>query len=85
MRLEYDKISPTIFFRACIQAYLERDETFTEWYEDFLDSRKPHNKKQAKIRKSDIAKLENIQANFKLDERDSLSIFDILEKENPNL
>jgi len=86
IRLYYDQIkTQSEFFRYCVESYLEQDDLFMK----FLDEYKLHKKVQSKKR---ITKSRNLRArgekllqDLALTEEEVGNIFDILEEELPEL
>ena len=85
IRLKHDGLTKTKFFRAILSGYLERNENIIS----FLDSYKENTGSQSKNK---IKKIKNIEKNekhqknkFGLNDGDIQDIFDLLEKEHPDL
>ena len=85
VRLKHDGITKTKFFRAILTAYLERDAFIV----DFINSLKEEKNLQSKSKSKKIKQLEkegkNTKTKFGLNEGDIENIFDMLEKEHPDL
>ena len=85
VRLDYDGMNQSQFFRAMITGYLERDESLL----DFLDRHKEINQVQGQKKRAGNKLLtkagRQVEKEFALNENEIENIFDILEKEHPEL
>ena len=80
IRLQYDGLKQSEFFRAIMTAYLEKDEDFMK----FLDKYRRNNeimdktkmRKQEKIKKQE----KQLKTKFSLNDNEIESIFDMLEE-----
>jgi len=85
IRLKHDGLTKTKFFRAILTGYLDREHTIVDFIERLKESSGLQSKKQSKIVKdSEATGLEN-KRKFGLDDKEIENIFDILEKELPDL
>ena len=85
VRLKYDNLDQTKFFKACIQAYLTRNETFCSWLNNMLEETGRVPKTQRKVKEKNDRETKKIDGQFGLDEERRKDIFDMLERENPKL
>lgn len=85
IRLKHDGITKTKFFRAILTGYLERDAAIV----DFVERLKEKDNLQSKNKSTKVKKLEEAgkqnKNKFGLNDNDIQDIFDILEKEHPDL
>tara|TARA_R100000697_G_C5430398_1_gene192683 strand:+ start:439 stop:765 length:327 start_codon:yes stop_codon:yes gene_type:complete len=85
VRLKHDGLTKTKFFRAILTGYLERDAAIV----DFIDRLKERENSQSKNKTKKIKQLEKDgkinKTKLGLDDRDIENIFDMLEKEHPDL
>ena len=86
IRLYYDQIkTQSEFFRVCAESYLEQDELFMRFLDDYKINKQVQSKakvaKSAKLRKQGGKILEDLA----LTPADVKNIFDILEEELPEL
>ena len=85
IRLNYDNLSQSEFFRAIISGYIEQDEDLLSYIARYQEEGRTH----SKIKRAESKKL--IEAGtatskrFGLEEKEIENIFDLLEKENPDL
>ena len=84
-RLNYDNMGITEFFQMIISAYLNSDDGITRIMDKHKESRETNEKTQRKMNRNLIKKAELSKAKFGLNEGEVESIFDILEKEHPDL
>jgi hypothetical protein len=85
IRLKHDGLTKTKFFRSILTGYLERDTAIV----DFIDREKEKNNLQSKNKSAKVKRLEEDgiknKNKFGLNEGDIENIFDMLEKEHPDL
>ena len=85
IKLKHDSLSQADFFRALITGYIENDTRIL----NYLDQHRIENKNQSKdkVKKSRtlIEKGKQTNKNFEFDENEIDNIFDIIEKEYPEL
>ncbi len=85
IRLKHDGLTKTKFFRAILTGYLERDENIVR----FIADTKIANGEQSKVKAAVVEKLEKAgktsARKLGLDDSEIENIFDILEKEHPDL
>ena len=83
IRLKHDGLTKTKFFRMILTGYLTRDEDLLNFIRKQDESSNSENKNKV------VEKLEEkgkeTKKKFGLDNKDIESIFDLLEKENPDL
>jgi hypothetical protein len=85
IRLAYDELSQAHFFRSIVSGYLEKDPDMLNFI-DKVKLRKGAQKKSDVKRTRKLIKVgKEKAANLNLDEEEKQSIFDILEKENPDI
>ncbi len=85
IRLKHDGLTKTKFFRAILTGYLERDHIIINFVESLKESSGAQSKKKSKIVKDlEEKRIEN-KRKFGLEESEIENIFDILEKEHPDL
>jgi|TARA_Y100000310_G_C20683391_1_gene817452 hypothetical protein len=85
IRLHYDGLRQGEFFRSLVIGYLERDEDLMKFLGKMQEKISRYSQsKRNKLKKSDNKRKEAIKK-FALDDRDIENIFDLLEKEHPEL
>jgi hypothetical protein len=85
IRLKHDGLTKTKFFREVLTGYLERDHAIVDFIERVKDETGSQSKKQAKIVKESEDQGKENKTKFGLGEEEIENIFDLLEKEHPDL
>jgi|TARA_Y100000996_G_scaffold387654_1_gene346621 hypothetical protein len=85
VRLHYDGVKQSQFFRGCIDAYLNQDEDFMAFMETLKSEKsslsKVRNQKSKKLRE----KGEELKTSLALNPREIENIFDMIEEEHDGL
>ncbi len=85
VRLHYDGVKQSQFFRGCIDAYLNQDEDFMAFMETLKSKKsslsKQRNEKSKKLRE----KGEELKKHLALDPTEIENIFDMIEEEHHEL
>ena len=85
IRLRYDDMTHAGFFRAIAEGYVKRDELLVEYIESYKQEKGIQSKyKQKKITDSNKERAETIRK-FALDDNEISDIYDLVEKEFPDL
>ena len=85
IRLHYDGLTQSAFFREVVAGYVSQDENIVKFIQEIKErSDTQSKKKMKKISKMNKAKKQTVQK-FALDESEIENIFDILEEECPDL
>jgi glycerol-3-phosphate responsive antiterminator len=85
IRLKQDGLTMSKFFRALIKGYIEHDYAIIDFIERFKVSSGSQSQKKIKIIKDIQKKGDELKHKFALDSEEVENIFDILEKEHPDL
>ena len=85
VRLQYDSMTQAEFFRCLIQGYLEKDERLLEYLQDYRISKGHDSKRNARYRKKDTEKAEDLLKKFGIKDDELENIFDLIEEEFPDL
>ena len=85
VRLKHDGLTKTKFFRAILGAYLEQDEAIMDFVARLKEESQCQSKKRSKIIHDAQARGHATKKKFGLEEDTIESIFDLLEKEHPDL
>ena len=85
IRLQYDGMNQSNFFRAMIAGYLAKDEHIMSYIGEYKEKYVIHNKKKRKETEKLLEKGKELEQDFALNQDDIENIFDILEKEHPEL
>jgi len=85
IRLKYDGLTQSKFFRSLVEGYINKDPAIN----DFIDRLKTEEETQSVAKRKKTRKMladgEKTAALFGLNEQDLENIFDIIEKEHPEL
>ena len=85
IRLQYDGLKQTEFFRCLISGYLEQDSRIIEYINDYKEQNSVQSKDKIKKSEQLLRKGREMEDKFGLREKDIESIFDLLEQEHPEL
>jgi len=85
IRLKHDGLTKTKFFRAMLTGYLERDHAVVNFIDRLKESTGVQGKKKAQIVKGIEEKGQENKRKFGLNEDEIDNIFDLIEKELPDL
>jgi len=85
VRLQYDSMTQAEFFRCLIEGYLAKDERLLEYLQDYRISQGKDSKRNAKYRKKDKQKAEDLLNKFGIADDELENIFDLIEEEFPDL
>jgi len=85
VRLKYDGLTQSSFFRGLIAGYVDKDEAIV----DFIDRLKGDLGAQSNAKRKDSQRLlktaQGVKNKFGLNEEEVEDIFDIIERENPEI
>jgi hypothetical protein len=85
IRLRYDELTQTRFFRAVAEGYITQDELLVQFIENYKTQKNLQSKhKKKKIAKARDERSETIRK-FALNELEIDNIYDIAEEEHPDL
>ena len=85
VRLQYDSMTQAEFFRCLIDGYFAKDERLLEYLEGYRMANGKDSKRNAKYRKKDNKKAEDLLNKFGIEDDELENIFDIIEQEFPDL
>ena len=85
IRLKHDGLTMSKFFRALIKGYIDQDYAILDFIERFKTSSGSQSQKQTKIIHDIKKRGEEVKTKFALNNEEVENIFDILEKEHPDL
>jgi hypothetical protein len=80
IRLKYDGLNQSQFFRMVITGYLERDEEFMKYFAKQREESKIHSSEKRSKSKKLAEKGQETKKHFLLDDSDIENIFDIMER-----
>tara|TARA_R110000824_G_scaffold209862_1_gene395730 strand:- start:395 stop:727 length:333 start_codon:yes stop_codon:yes gene_type:complete len=85
IRWQYDDMKQSEFFRLLTDAYLEQDERILSLVEEYKQANKKQNKEKRRKTKKMYEQSKEVETKFALKNNEVESIFDLLEKEHPDL
>ena len=85
IRLEYDSLSQAEFFRCLIAGDLDKDPKIIKFIESYKLEKGKDSKRNAKYRKKDKQKSEELLERFGIKDSELENIFDLIEEEFPDL
>ena len=85
IQLQYDSLTQAKFFRAIMDGYINRDPELALFLNKFKKDNSIQNNVQRKKVMTNIKKAEETKGKFALGDEEVENIFDILEKEHPDL
>lgn len=83
IRLQYDGLKQSEFFRAMVTGYLEEDPSIMEYVDAYKESDGRQSGRQQKITQKETKQGRELAKTFA--ENEIENIFDIIERENPEL
>jgi len=85
IRLQYDSLTQVKFFQAIMEGYVNKDPDLMTYLNKFKKNNAIQNIEQRKKTMTNIKKADQTKTKFNLGDDEVESIFDILEKEHPDL
>lgn len=85
IRWQYDGLKQSEFFRLLAHAYLEQDQRIVDLVHEYKEKNKIQNKEKRKKTQKQYEKAREVESKFALGDAEVESIFDLLEKEHPDL
>jgi hypothetical protein len=85
LQLQYDSLTQVKFFSALMDGYINKDSDLMTYINKFKKQNSVQNNEQRKKIMTNIKKAAKIKTKFALDDGEVENIFDILEKEHPDL
>jgi hypothetical protein len=85
IKLQYEGLTQAEFFRAVVTGFLEEDPSMVEYVEEYKNNRGIQSKRQRGVIADERKSSEETKKNFGLDKDEISDIFDIIQKEHPEL
>lgn len=85
IRLQHDSMTQVKFFNSIMEGYLEKDEDLMKYMNKFKKNNYIQNNEQRTKIEKNIQKAKETKSKFSLGDDEVENIFDILEKEHPDL
>ena len=85
IKLKHDKLSQADFFRTMITGYLENNINILNYFDEYNLTNRTQSKTKIKKSRDLVEKGRQMSKDFKFDESEIEDLFDIIEKEYPEL
>ena len=85
VRLQFDGITQSEFFRSFITGYLENDQHIMDFIRKYKETNSKMSKRNMKYVQKDSEEAEDILGKFGIKDDELENIFDIIAKSNPEL
>jgi len=85
IQLQYDSLTQVKFFRSIIDGYIKKDPELMVYINKFKKENSIQNNEQRKKVMTNIKQAKDIETKFALGDEEVDNIFDILEREHPDL
>ena len=85
IRLQHDSLTQSAFFRALISGYLEKDSRIMEFVDDYKTGNSIQNKADRRTMNKFIEAGKQMEKTHGLGDDELENIFDMIEKEHPEL
>ena len=85
IRLSYDNLTQTAFFRAVMEGYTSQDSLIVEYIQKYKERVGKHSHHMKKRIKKDIDERAATSKSFALNEGELSDLYDLVEKEFPEL
>ena len=85
IRLKYDGLNQSHFFRAMISGYLENNSHITTFLDEYKEKNQLQGINKREASKRLIKQGEDVKVTFGLNEDDIKSVFDLIAEEHPDL
>ena len=85
MKLEYEKLTKTEFFRAIVDGFIHEDPHIRHFVEEYKENKEIDNKRNRRMIKKERDKAEEIDRRFGITADDIENIFDLIEMEEEDV
>lgn len=85
IRLNYDSLTQTAFFRAVLEGYISQDSLIVEYIERHKEQTGKHSQHKKKVIQKNINDRAATNRSFALDKEELSNLYDLVEKEFPEL
>lgn len=85
IRLNYDSLTQTSFFRAVMEGYISQDSLIIEYIEKYKEQTGKHSQHKKKTIQKNIDDRAATTRSFALDKEELSNLYDLVEKEFPEL
>ena len=85
MKLEYEKLTKTEFFRAIVHGFIDGDRDINSFIERYKERKEIDSKRSRRMIKKEREKVAAIDKKFALSPEDIENIFDLIESEDDDV
>ena len=85
IKLQYHGMTQASFFRAVVTGMIEDDEFFSDFLHAYKERNNIQSKRQRKVVNKEEAAADKTKESFSLEKDEISNIFDMIEKEHPDL
>jgi len=85
MKLEYEKLTKTEFFRAIVHGFIDDDKNINSFIERYKEQKEIDSKRSRRMIKKEREKAADIDKRFALSSEDLENIFDLIESEDEDV
>ena len=85
IRLQYDSLTQVKFFNAIMDGYINKDPNLMAYLNTFKKGNASQSREQVKKVENNMKEAKKVKNLFSLEDDEVENIFDILEKEHPDL
>ena len=85
IKLQYHGMTQASFFRAVVSGMIEDDNAFSEFLRAYKEANNIQSKRQRRVADKEEATAKQINKSFSLEKDEINNIFDLIEKEHPDL
>jgi len=78
MKLEYEKLTKTEFFRALVDGFIHDDKSITSFFEEYKEKKEIDSKRSRRMIKKEREKADEVNRRFALTPEDIENIFDLI-------
>ena len=82
MKLEYERLTKTAFFRAVVDGFVEDDKNNRAFFEEYKERKEIDSKRSRRMIKRERDEADDINKRFALSSEDIENIFDLIEGED---
>lgn len=85
VKLQYHGLTQSSFFRAVVSAVIEDDALFEHFLREYKKSNNVQSKRQQKVINKEASEAQKNKNSFSLEKDEINNIFDMIEREHPDL
>lgn len=85
IRLNYDSLTQTAFFRAMMEGYISQDSSIVDYIERYKEDTGKQSRHRKKVVQKNIQDKKSTSRSFAIDADELSDLYDLVEKEFPEL